>query len=122
LFGEYKTALEWLHKTEPYMDGGIAAFIQVMFAMFDSLIHLALWDEFSEEEKRKTQKRIAANQKRLKKWAKFSPANSLHKATLVDAELARVRSDLAQARELYDEAARLAHEHKFRQDEALAYG
>jgi PAS domain S-box-containing protein len=89
--------------------------------MFDSLIHLALWDEFSEEEKRKTQKRIAANQKRLKKWAKFSPANSLHKATLVDAELARLRGDLAQARELYDEAARLAHEHKFRQDEALAY-
>ena len=121
LFGEYQTALEWLEKTEPYMDGGIGAFIQVMFATFDSLIRLALWDECSEEEKRKARKRIAANQKKLKEWAKFSAANSLHKATLVDAELARVQGHVAQARELYDEAARLAHEHKFRQDEALAY-
>ena len=120
LFGEYRPALEWLKKTEPYMDGGIGAFIQVMFAMFDSLIRLALWEEFSEEEKRKTRKRIATNQKKLKKWANFSPANSLHKAALVDAELARVLGNMAQARELYDEAARLAHEHRFRQDEALA--
>jgi PAS domain S-box-containing protein len=121
LFGEYRTALEWLKKTEPYMDGGIGAFIHVMFAMFDSLIHLALWDEFSQEERRKAAKRIAANQKKLKKWGRFSPANTLHKAALVDAELARVRGQIAQAREFYDEAARLAHVHKFRQDEALAY-
>lgn len=121
LFGDYKTALVWLQKTESYMDGGIGAFIQVMFAMFDSLVRLALWDELSNKEKQKAQKRIAANQTKLKKWAKFSPANNLHKAALVAAELARVQGDLAHARELYDEAVRLAHEHEFRQDEALAY-
>jgi PAS domain S-box-containing protein len=121
LFRNYKTAWEWIQQAEPYMDGGIGAFIQVLFPMFDSLIRLALWDDLSNQERQTAQKRIAANQKKLKKWAKFAPANNLHKAALVDAELARVRGDLAQARELYDEAARLAHEYKFRQDEALAY-
>jgi len=121
LFRDYKIALEWLQKAEPYMDGGIGAVIQVLFPTFDSLIRLALWDDLPNQERRKAQKRIAANQKKLKKWAKFAPANNLHKAALVDAELARVRGNLAQARELYDEAARLAHEYKYKQDEALAY-
>jgi PAS domain S-box-containing protein len=121
LFGEYRTALEWLQKTKPYMDGGLGAFIHVMFAMFDSLIRLAMWDEFPEEEKQKARKRIAANQKKLKKWGKFAPANNQHKFALVEAERARVQGDHARAREFYDEAARLAHEHRYRQDEALAY-
>ncbi|HUG33153.1 MAG TPA: response regulator, partial [Anaerolineales bacterium] len=77
--------------------------------------------QLSEVEKKQTQKRIASNQKKLKKWAKFAPTNSLHKAVLVDAELARVHGDHARARELYDEAANLARDHKFMQDEALAF-
>ena len=54
-------------------------------------IHLGLWGELSPGERRKAGRRIAGNQKKLKKWAKFAPENALHKAVLVDAELARVR-------------------------------
>ena len=121
LYGDYKAAREYGVKTEPYLDGGIGAYTSVLFATFDSLLHLALWSELSPGERKQAQKRIRSNQAKLKKWAKFAPTNSLHKATLVEAELARVRGQMAQAREFYDEAARLAHEHKFRQDEALAY-
>jgi hypothetical protein len=81
----------------------------------------ALWDGFSETERKKIQKRIAANRKKLAKWAKFAPENNQHKLALVEAELARVNGDHGRTRELYDEAARGAHEHQFMQDEALAY-
>ena len=120
LWDDFKTAYGFVQKIEPYLDGGIGAFSTVMFVTFDSLIQLGLWPQFSEEERRKAIKRIASNQKKLTKWAKFSPSNSLHKIALVDAELARVQGDFGRARELYDESARLAHEHKFMQDEALA--
>jgi PAS domain S-box-containing protein len=121
LFEEFATARDFMKKTEEYLDGAVGAHSTVIFTTFDSLIHLALWDRFSEGEKKKLHKRITANQKKLRKWAKFAPANNLHKAALVEAELARVRGDQGRARESYDEAARLAHEHQFMQDEALAY-
>ncbi len=121
LYGDYRTALEFDEKMRMYLDGGIGAHTTIMYHMYDSLIHLGLWPGFSPSEKRKAQKRIASNQKKLKKWARFAPANSLHKAALVDAELARVNSNHGRARELYDEAAHLAHEYQFMQDEALAY-
>ena len=55
------------------------------------------------------------------KWMKFSPGNSNHKIELVNAELARVQGEYGRAREYYDEAIRLAHEHQFMNIEALAY-
>jgi PAS domain S-box-containing protein len=121
LFEDFTTALDFMKKTEEYLDGAVGAHSTVIFATFDSLIHLALWGGFSDMEKRDIRKRIAANQKKLKKWANFAPANNLHKAALVDAELAKVTGDPGRARELYDDAARLAHEHHYMQDEALAY-
>jgi PAS domain S-box-containing protein len=121
LFEDFTTAMDFMKKTEAYLDGAAGAHSTVIYYNFDSLIHLALWDSFSDVQKKNIRKRIAANQKKLKKWAKFAPANNLHKAALVDAELARVRGDHGQARELYDAAARLAHEHQYIHDEALAY-
>lgn len=121
LFEDFTTALEFMRKTEEYLDGAAGAHSTVIYFTFDSLIHLALWESFSEVEKKKIRKRIGANQKKLKKWAKFAPANNLHKAALVDAELARVNGDYGQARELYDEAARGARESAYMQDEALSY-
>jgi PAS domain S-box-containing protein len=121
LFEDFTTALEFMRKTEEYLDGAVGAYSTVIFVTFDSLINLALWGDFSEVERKKIHKRIAANRKKLAKWAKFAPENCQHKLALVEAELARVNGDHGRARELYDEAVRGAHEHRFMQDEALAY-
>jgi PAS domain S-box-containing protein len=121
LFEDYKTAQEYAEKAKPYLDGGIGAFVSVMHPMFESLISLARWGEFSEVERRKALKHIQANQKKLMKWSRYSPSNSNHKIAVVEAELARVQGDFGRAREQYDEAAKLAHENQFMQDEALAY-
>ncbi len=120
LFEDYQTALDFGKKAEAYLDGGLGAFSTVPFTMFDSLILLGLWNQFSKEERTQAQKRVAGNLKKLKKWAKFSPHNNLHRIALVEAELARVLGNSREAREFYDEAAHLAHEHQFIQDEALA--
>jgi PAS domain S-box-containing protein len=120
LFEDYQTALDFEKKAEAYLDGGLGAFSTLPFIMFDSLIHLGLWDQFSKEEKKHAQKRISGNLKKLKKWAKFSPHNNLHRVALVEAELARVLRNSSEAREHYDKAVRFAHEHQFMQDEALA--
>ncbi len=121
IFEDYKTAQTFAEKTRPYMNGGLGAFVSVMYPMFESLIILALWNELSETQRSDGLKQIQANQRKLAKWCKFSPSNNNHKIALVDAELARVQGDFGRAREQYDEAARHAHENKFMQDEALAY-
>src|SRR5215212_401714 len=120
LLEDYSAALDLGKKAEAYLDGGLGSFSTVPFTMFDSLIRLGLWKQFSNEERKQAQKRIAGNLKKLKKWARFSPHNNLHRVSLVEAELARVLGDSSAAREFYDEAIHLAHEHHFLQDEALA--
>ncbi|MCP4994148.1 MAG: hypothetical protein GY934_10260, partial [Gammaproteobacteria bacterium] len=47
--------------------------------------------------------------------------NFQHKYLLVEAELARVLGNDGQAREYYDQAIELAHEHEYINEEALAY-
>jgi PAS domain S-box-containing protein len=120
LFEDYQTALDLGKKAEAYLDGGLGAFSTLPFIMFDSLIHLGLWNQLSKEERKHAQKRILGNLKKLKKWAKFSPDNNLHRVALVEAELARVLGNSSEAREFYDEAVHLAQENQFMQDEALA--
>ena len=121
LFEKYDIALDFGKKTEAYLDGGIGAFVTVPFTMFDSLIRLGLWNQYSDMERKKAKKKIAGNLKKLRKWAKFSPTNNAHRVALVEAELARVQGNTNMARELYEEAAHLAAEAQFLQDEALSY-
>ncbi|MBC7879632.1 MAG: response regulator [Anaerolineales bacterium] len=121
LFGDPKTALEYAEKTKPYLNGGIGAYASVMHPFYESLIHIALWNMYSEEERKSKLKLIQVNQKKLMKWMKFSLGNTNHKITLINAELARIQGEHGKAREYYDEAAKLAHENHFMQIEALAY-
>jgi len=91
-----------------------------MYCTFDSLIRLARWDKLTGAERKQSLKQIRANQKKLTKWATFEPTNSAHDIALVAAELARVQGDHGRAREQYDRAISLAHQHKFLNQEALA--
>jgi len=121
LYEDYQGAQEYNDKVAEYMNGGIGAYVSIMYCTYDSLILIARWNDLTDVEKRKALKRIRANQKKLTKWAKFEPANSAHDIALVDAELARIQGDYGKAREKYDQAISLAHEHKFLNQEALAY-
>ena len=57
----------------------------------------------------------------LREWADACPSTFLDKYTLVAAELARLEGRELEAMRLYEEAIRLAREHGFPQDEAIAH-
>jgi PAS domain S-box-containing protein len=121
MFEKHERALEYSSLLDPYLDGGIGAFTSTMNAMYASLIRIAIWDQATEEQKKKWGKLIASNQKKLAHWSKFAPMNTKHKYLLVEAERARLAGRFGDARELYDEAIVLAHENKYLNEEALAY-
>ncbi|MCP4135240.1 MAG: hypothetical protein GY754_30005 [bacterium] len=56
----------------------------------------------------------------MKKWAFHGPGNYSHKYHLVEAEIARVRGQVPQAKKHYALAVKLARENKFLGEEALA--
>jgi PAS domain S-box-containing protein len=123
LFEDFEEAQRFKEELDRgrYMDGGIGAYVSVMYCTFDSLIRMARWDKLTDGERKKARRGIHANLKKLRKWAKHEPSNSTHDIALVEAELARVDGDYGLARERYDQAISLASEHRFRNQEALAW-
>ncbi len=65
-------------------------------------------------------RRIAANQIRLKKAARFSPMNFKNKWVLIEAELSRICGKRLQAERYYKQAIDLSKTYRFLPEEALA--
>lgn len=120
LFRDYSAAVENADKLADYLDGVFGTIFITQFHFYDSLARLALFPEVPKSEQKRILKKVAANQKKLKKWARHTSMNILHKFYLVEAEHARVLDNEAQARECYDQAINLAREHNYINEEALA--
>lgn len=121
LFEQYASAVEYAGRAEKYLDALVGTIYVVLFHFHDSLAHLAVFPQASKPEQRWILKKVAANQKKMKKWAGHAPMNSLHKFYLVEAERARVLGRDERARSFYDQAVALAHQHGYLNEEALAY-
>jgi diguanylate cyclase (GGDEF)-like protein/PAS domain S-box-containing protein len=113
LFGEYGAAVEYAEKAEVYLDSLNGLLLVPVFYFYDSLARLAAQGADALE-------KVDANQAKLKRWAQFAPGNYLNKATLVDAERARVMGQNGSAREAYDQAIDLAGKYELVQELALA--
>jgi class 3 adenylate cyclase len=96
-------------------------FFTAVFRFYESLAQLALFSEAAAPEQKRILRRVAANQKKVKKWAGHAPMNYQHKFYLVEAERARVLGHAQAAREYYDQAISLAHENEYLNEEALAH-
>jgi len=120
LFYRFKDAVKTATMSKRYIDG-VKGRVQVpLFHFYDSLSHLAMFLEARKAERKRILKRVAANQKKMKKWAYHAPANYLNKFYLVEAERYRVLSEDTKAEVLYDKAIQLAKEHGYTNEEALA--
>jgi tetratricopeptide (TPR) repeat protein len=60
------------------------------------------------------------NMRKMKKWAKLSPNNLLHRALLLEAELALIHGNRDKALKKYNQSIDLANDEGFLQDHALA--
>ncbi|NDJ20895.1 AAA family ATPase [Nostoc sp. B(2019)] len=120
LFGDYTGAIEKAEMTAKYLEAGTALQPVVHFYFYDSLSQLAIYSDASQSERKQIQKRVAANQKKMKLWAHHAPMNCLHKFHLIEAEKERMCGQTHQAMELYDHAIKGAKENSYIQEEALA--
>jgi PAS domain S-box-containing protein len=121
LFGEYEQATVAAQLALTHNQGGIGTPLVPVLVFYDSLARLALVPTRSGREVQQLLKIVANNQRKMRRWAKHSPANCLHRFTLVAAEEARVRGENSKARELYDTAIRHAQTHNFLPELALAH-
>jgi predicted ATPase/signal transduction histidine kinase/tRNA A-37 threonylcarbamoyl transferase component Bud32 len=136
LFQEWEKALEIATQAEQYLDSAIGALSRNIFYFYDSLIRLALCDNFPNDhtfrlakpradsvhpqERKHLLYKVQANQKYLKKLMAHAPENYKHKYELIEAEKARVLGENSKAEELYDQAIKDAKEQGYLQEEALA--
>jgi len=120
LFRAYPQAIEQADLAKKYLDGAVATPCIPLYYFYDSLARLAVYSDASTPERRSLLRKVAANQRKMKKWARHAPMNHLHRWYLVEAERARVLDNYADAITYYDKAIELSKQHEYLNEEALA--
>ncbi len=120
LFEKYAPALDISKESEKIIKTSFGLISFAMHYFYDSLILTALFPSVSNREKRLFFRKLRKNQKRMKIWADNCPENFLHQYLLIAAEIARISGKERNAIELYERAAKSAHDNGFVHDEAIA--
>jgi predicted ATPase/class 3 adenylate cyclase/GAF domain-containing protein/tRNA A-37 threonylcarbamoyl transferase component Bud32 len=121
LFQNYTKALKNAELAEKYLDGVLGSPTVNLFYFYDALTRFALFNDVPNHQKKYLLRKLAINQKNLKRWAHYAPMNYLHKFYLVKAERHRVLGQKRQAKDYYTRAIELAKKHKYIHEEALAH-
>ncbi|WP_009630645.1 diguanylate cyclase domain-containing protein [Synechocystis sp. PCC 7509] len=120
LFGEDALAVENADLAREYLNGVIGSLFETLFYFYESLAKLAIYDRLGKLSQQSLLKQVTITQKKLEKWAHYSPTNYLHKFYLVTAEIYRVQGQNDLAIEYYDRAVDQAKINNYINEEALA--
>jgi len=120
LFHKYSQAVTFSTKAQKAIEGVIGMLHISIFYFYDSLARLAVFSDSPKPERKRILKKVAKNQKKMKKWADHAPMNFLHKFYLVEAERYRVTGKDHKAADSYDQAVELAKVNEYINEEALA--
>ncbi|HAP58825.1 MAG TPA: hypothetical protein DCR93_04720 [Cytophagales bacterium] len=102
--------------------GAVTATVDlVQYYYAKSLIQARRYPQLNSKEKGEARKFIKSGSKKLKKWAKKTPVNFLHKHLFLQAELARLSGNTTKAQDLYQRVQSQAQEAKMLQDAAMAH-
>lgn len=121
LFADYAGAIQAAQTAQRHRSGGLGTPLLPVLIFYDSLAQLAIDPGPAGAAARKRLKRVAANQRQMRRWATHSPANCQHRYTLVAAEAARVQGANDKARELYNAAIQQAQAHDNLPELAVAH-
>ncbi|MEG4349817.1 AAA family ATPase [Microcoleus sp. LAD1_D5] len=119
-FGNYPAALNYINSAKECVMAVSGLILVPIFHFYAALTHLALFRTQPETEQASILASVEIHQTTLYQWAQNAPMNHLHKWYLVEAERQGVLGNKADALEMYDRAIRLAQDHKFINEEALA--
>jgi predicted ATPase/GAF domain-containing protein len=120
LFYRFHGAVKNATEAKKYIDGVMGRPHVPIFYFYNSLSRLAVFPDAQKPEQKRILKKVAANQKKMKKWAHHAPMNYLHKFFLVEAERCRILGEDGKAIEYYDQSISLAGKHEYINEEALA--
>ncbi|MBE9213369.1 AAA family ATPase [Plectonema cf. radiosum LEGE 06105] len=118
-FQDYPQAIENARLTEKYQESNPGFLMYCVNNYYYSLALLANYKNVTSTEQKQYLKKVAANQKKMHKWAHHAACNFQHKYDLVEAEKARIFRKNIKAMHLYDRAIAGAKENEYTQEEAL---
>jgi signal transduction histidine kinase/serine/threonine protein kinase len=121
LFGRHEEALRFSDQARTRLRSAISSVLVPIFHFYESLILLALYQNRPKTLRAGYRFRIKINQRKMKRWARYSPENYQHKYDLIQAEKAGISGDFSRAQNLYDSAVNLARAGGYLQEEALAF-
>ncbi|MGB3640412.1 MAG: AAA family ATPase, partial [Rivularia sp. (in: cyanobacteria)] len=101
-FQDYTQAIENARLTEQYQESNPGFYLYCVNNYYYSLALLANYKNVTSIEQKQYLKKVAANQKKMKKWAHHAACNFQHKYDLVEAEKARIFGKEVRAMNLYD--------------------
>jgi predicted ATPase/class 3 adenylate cyclase len=119
LLGAPEQAVDHARRLVPYEDN-LAGQSYLPFARhYESLALLALIPGLEGADRRLALRKVAKNQRRLRRWSRWAPMNYARWHALVDAERTRVEGDAWEAVRLFEYGIALAREAESLPDEAL---
>ncbi len=123
LNGKYEESVKTAGRGERYLGSMMGLFFIPEYYYYYSLALLACGPDSNDTAARKKRlRRVAANQKKMKKWSRHAPCNFEHKYLLVEAERARLSGrSVDAALSAYTRAIESARKNGFTHDEALGY-
>ncbi len=120
LFHDYNTAAENARSAEKHLIALTSHASIPVFYFYESLTFAALFYKKSNSKRKRIIKKLARNQKKMKKWAVGAPSNYFHKWCLVEALLMQFSGKDNKAAVLYNKAIEGAGKNQYVQEEALA--
>ncbi|MDY0042563.1 MAG: GAF domain-containing protein, partial [Desulforhabdus sp.] len=121
LFGKYHDAIVSADKAEKYLDNMRGFATYVCYHFFDSLARLAVYRQMPRNEQWRIRRRVARNQRRMKKWARSATNNYLNKYCLVEAERLWILDENDEVAQMFFERAiELSAASEYIHEEALA--
>ncbi|MBE9184837.1 AAA family ATPase [Microcoleus sp. LEGE 07076] len=119
-FGEVDRALEYALTGAEFLKGGAGHFVNPVFCFHHAIALAAACTNASDIESKLYRKQLKISLDKFRDLAEHSPANYLHKYSLIQAEIARLSGDSYTAAKHYDWAIASALKYGFVQNAALA--
>ena len=119
-FQNYKDAVDNAERAEEFSDGVTGMLYVPVMVFYACLSRLAFCRQQSGHKRKRLLRKVARDQKKMKKWAQHAPENFLHKLYLINAEYSRITNDHDAARCYYHQAMDLAAENGYINERAMA--
>lgn len=118
-FCNYKQAIIDAKNTLLYSESLRSLPVFPVLLFMESISLLQVYEKVNFLQKKVYMNRVKRNQKKIKKWSKFSKANFLHKYHLIEAEKNRVQGKILSAMDHYALAAQFSKENEYINEAAV---